>query len=275
MREMGLQINKNEYFFLLSHYDYLKAIKVGLKPELTLSKNRLIVAFDELRLIVETAEEMKILIDVFIKREYGYELKNNRDYVLIDAGMNCGFTSLFFAQQEEIIKIYAFEPMKVTYEAGLANFSLNKDISQKIDPLNYGLGKSNRTVTVPYNRKLSGRIGISRENYLNRVVGEENLVKYEMVIRDSSEVLQPIIEYNSKGGNSIILKIDTEGSELEIVDSLGSADLLQFVECILLEWHDENVNEIEGLLNENGFQYIRINHGNQKTGMIYAINCNA
>jgi len=77
--------------------------------------------------------------EVFVKSEYNLNIR--RESVLIDIGMNRAAVSLLFATNENIKKIYAYEPFKPTFESAKKNLALNPKLSKKINAFNLGFGK--------------------------------------------------------------------------------------------------------------------------------------
>ncbi|MHC4260059.1 MAG: hypothetical protein ACYSTF_06590, partial [Planctomycetota bacterium] len=57
--------------------------------------------------------------EVFVKSEYNLNLR--RESILIDIGMNRAAASLLFAANENIKRIYAYEPFKPTFELAQRN----------------------------------------------------------------------------------------------------------------------------------------------------------
>ena len=65
------------------------------------------------------------------------------------------------------------------------------------------------------------------------------------------------------------MKIDVEGSEFPIFDSIKSADLIEKIDAIVMEYH-RDPKELLGILRAKNF--LCICTGNLHIGMIYAIN---
>jgi len=86
-------------------------------------------------------EAMGITKEVFLKKDYAVNFSS--DAVLIDIGLNRSIASLYFATYPNIIKIYAFEPFKPTFELAKKNLELNPQLSKKINAFNFGLGRDN------------------------------------------------------------------------------------------------------------------------------------
>ena len=70
------------------------------------------------------------IIEVFVRSEYNLNI--TKESILIDIGMNRAAASLLFATNENIEKIYAYEPFKPTFEMAKKNLNLNPEFSKKI-----------------------------------------------------------------------------------------------------------------------------------------------
>ena len=95
-----------------------------------------------------------LIKEVFVKSEY--KLNIAKESVLIDIGMNRAAASLLFATNENIKKIYAYEPFKPTFELAKRNLELNPQLSPKINAFNFGLGKTEITLEFPYAANATG-----------------------------------------------------------------------------------------------------------------------
>lgn len=101
------------------------------------------------RKIIETGEGIKffldsstpyILIETFIRKMHEINSEDSwEDKVVLDVGAECGDTALYFANKGATV--YAVEPIKAHYEAMIENIKLNPNLSEKIFPINAGIGK--------------------------------------------------------------------------------------------------------------------------------------
>ena len=67
---------------------------------------------------------------VFCTDEYAFF--DEKKYIMLDIGFNLGFTSLRMSLEENIVKIYAFEPFIPTYTEGMENLRMNPRLAKKI-----------------------------------------------------------------------------------------------------------------------------------------------
>ena len=221
-------------------------------PDLTLEnhKDGVLARFKNFKIYIETPEEFFILKEVFVEKDYN--LVSNENYVVFDIGMNIGISSLFFGLQKNVEKIYSFEPVINTYQQAIYNVGLNKDLSPKIEAFNIGLGATTRVEKVLYNPQAKGNCGIRLESSL--VIDKNNSKEIEINIKDVSEVLPDLFEKHV--GLKKVLKIDCEGAEYEILQKLDESKLLDYIDVLLIEWHDKGSEILEKILIENNFRVV-------------------
>lgn len=67
-----------------------------------------------------------------------------------------------------------------------------------------------------------------------------------------------------------VLKMDCEGEEYNIFDTLKKNDIIGKFDIIMLEWHYKGSEMLEEVLKERGFSYFKFIR-DKDTGLIYAI----
>jgi len=195
--------------------------------------------------------------------DHSYAFAANDDFVVFDIGMNIGTAALYYAGCEQVKAIYGFEPFLPTYKQARVNFEVNKELSSKITPYNFGLGAENKTLSIHYNHALPGAMSTVFDNFQDAPDVEA------AAIRNAAEVLGPLFSAHDE---KILLKIDCEGAETEILSALSEGNLLQKVHAIVLEWHFYPPADLTKLLVSNDF-FLFVNHiVPDKLGMIYAVN---
>lgn len=201
--------------------------------------------------------------EVFVKTDY--EFNFTRDAVLFDIGMNRGAASLLFATYSNIKKIYSFEPFKPTFEKALKNFNLNPKLKQKITAFNYGLGKKDATLELPYLENATGAMSTTHSSLSSKDIRKETVT-----IKDAARILAPIFEEDKD--KYVVIKCDCEGAEFEIFESLNRHSLFGKIDIVVMEYHFEKPDGLITILTENGF-VIRTKIGSRKskTGYIYAV----
>lgn len=205
-----------------------------------------------------------LIKEVFVKSEYNLNI--GKESVLIDIGMNRGASSLFFATNENIQKIYAYEPFKPTFESAKRNLELNPQLSNKINAFNVGLGKTETTLELPYIATATGAMSTSHDIYK----GEKNIKKETVIVKDAAKEIAAIIEENKN--YHIIVKCDCEGAEFEIFERLSEEKIVGKIDIIIMEFHFEKPDRLINILTEHGFA-VQVKAGSSKsrTGYIYAV----
>ena len=205
-----------------------------------------------------------LVIEVFVKSEYNLNLK--KESILIDIGMNRAVASLRFAADENIKRIYGYEPFKPTFERAKENLRLNPRLSEKIIPLNFGLGKAEVTLELPY--VANAAVGMSTTHDVCK--GRKNTKKELVVIKDAAKGIASILEENKN--KHVIVKCDCEGAEFEIFERLNEENIISRIDVVMMEYHFEKPDRLINILTENDFA-AQTKSGSRKsrTGYIYAV----
>jgi len=205
-----------------------------------------------------------LIKEVFVKSEY--KLNIATESVLIDIGMNRAAASLLFAANKNIKKIYAYEPFKPTFELAKKNLELNPQLSPKINAFNFGLGKENKTLELPYLIDATGGMSTTYD----ACKGAKNAKKEMVAVKDAAEVLTPVLEENKD--KHIIVKCDCEGAEFEIFKRLNEKGIVSKIDVVMMEYHFEKPDGLLSIFTENGFAaQTKIGSSKSKTGYIYAV----
>lgn len=203
-----------------------------------------------------------VLGEIFGNRQYNIDIKKNS--VVVDFGMNVGAATLFFASNENVEKVYGFEPFPDTYEKARKNIEISDDhFSQKITTYNCAVSNFGGVREIPVMTEFSG--GRTTELGYLKTNGSERMES--ILYKEAKVVLEEIIVQNR--GKHIVLKIDTEGSEFEIFDSIKNTSLLERFDAIVMEYHRDPLS-IEECLRLSSYRLIRT--GDNEIGLIYAVN---
>lgn len=177
--------------------------------------------------------------------------------------MNIGLASLYFSKMKNVEKVYAFEPFKKTYEHAIHNIKLNSNIDgKKIEPFNIALSDKDGEMEIMYDEEHSSGMSLIYGINSNESKDKE-MIKY----RKASDIFEKIISKNRN--NTIVCKIDCEGSEYSIIKDLRENNLFQKVNLYLMEWHLGKSDEIEQILKEEDYSYI-LTQFNPRRGICYA-----
>lgn len=162
--------------------------------------------------------DVKVFFQVFIDREHDVKWPKSDVAVIIDAGANVGYSSVFFASQYPSATVIAIEPEPGNYRQLVENTKAYSNVK----PVNAAL------LNEP------GRVSISdptAEEWAFRVDGSKKGGV------DVEAVAIPQLLHRFGLTHVDILKIDVEGSEIEIFDT-GSASWLNKVDNLMIELHD-------------------------------------
>lgn len=240
-------------------------LKMGSTIEI-IDDEKLIIEINRTKHLIRSYEEIEIFYSIYLMGEYNIVLPF--DFVLIDVGMNVGFTSLFFAQQANVTKIIGFEPMSETYRCLQENLALNPDLAQKIIPYNFGLGGTTRRQTVEYCFTYKGGVGIL--GLPSDIKASAEFHEEEICIKDAGETLEQIIGQGLQ--ENYVIKMDCEGAEYEIFENETFRRLLRKVRVIMLEYHRLGYQIIKERLETAGYEVLLKTDELGINGMIYAVN---
>jgi FkbM family methyltransferase len=226
------------------------------------------VELDGLRFNVYNDQSLKILKEIFI--DGVYEIGIEGQFVVVDVGMNVGTAALAFARKFEA-PVYAFEPFRQTFERALENFKLNPVVAAWIRPEPCALGAERSTFTAVYCPESPGDCGLYAipEGYRQQRATREEQIEVEPAVAHLERIRA------AHPGHEIILKLDCEGAEYAIVDSLVKTDMLRGVRAILLEWHrrdpTHDPDQLRSTLLRAGFVVFGGTSQLQEVGLFHAV----
>jgi len=238
-------------FFAIHGINLIKQTETGL-----------IIEKDGIKVLLEVEHDLETFHLIYVQNEYRLIIPLERRYICIDAGMNLGFASLYFAKNPSIDMIFSYEPFEFIYHKAIRNISLNEhEISKKIVPVNAGLGLMDETrvidqISVDWKDSNSSVTG-SAVTHLDRIRDSSQNFMYDVPIDmlNAGNEVSKIIEKFPKHG--IIMKIDVEGSEYEIFESLGSS-IIENIDIFLVEYHlveGKSVNDLITCLSKTHYIY--------------------
>lgn len=163
--------------------------------------------------------------------EYGVDhwlgvlLKRLKKPVFYDVGANFGYYSVKYAGLCRAV--YAFEPVKETYEYLYRNVSASK--RKNIYPMNYGLSSCDKEVEINIYSS-SGCNSLYKRN-----IPADHELQFIRAEKICLKVLDEVIK-NEGLAQPTLIKIDVEGAEKEVLE--GSKSLLNEA-IFLFEYSDE------------------------------------
>ncbi len=195
-------------------------------------------------------------VTIWLINEYSkpkFSIKN--DDIIIDIGSHIGMFALFASQYCKKGKIYCFEPIKENFELLIENLKIN-NISNVI-AMNKAVSKIDGTTTM----------------FLNNDASSHNLIiKNDNEIKVSSISLKTFFDKNIQNCCNLV-KMDCEGSEYDIIESLPSS-YFNKIEKMIIEYHyaekkSEDVQNLMQKLKMCSFNIEKIKN-DENMGMIYA-----
>ncbi len=217
-----------------------------------------------LKFKVASLSNMAVLYEVFKEEIYGVHLLK-QDLLVLDIGMNVGVASHFFANNPQVKAVHGFEPFPQTFQEATANLALNPQLQDKLFMHPYGV--SNVSETREITLFDSGLLSASTMASDNSVYGKQVGKTVEVYLRSMVSILEELLPQYPN--SSVLLKIDCEGEEYAIFDSLKGTNYLSRVDGILVEWHEKGYAGIAAQLKEAGFQFLHLPHATANCGMIY------
>ena len=205
---------------------------------------------------------------MFVDGIYSFDIKDK--VCVIDIGMNVGIASLYFASHSFVEHVYSFEPLPITYQQAKINLSLNKNINSKITALNFGVGDSNKTIEVEFVPKYKGSVGmLGFPEELKSTISANEIKIIPINIRDIAIEIKEIIK--KEKDKPLIAKIDCEGAEYEIIQSLSNKGLVEKFYILMNEWHEKGPQQLSNILTQHGFATFAIGSVHKRNGMLYAV----
>jgi len=204
----SITLFKNWYVYLLVYFKLTKKdhvifeTKTGLKIKIRVNST-----------------DLMALTHVWMIQEYSnndFDIHDND--IVIDVGAHIGLFALFASQFCKHGKIFCFEPIKENYELLVENINFNK--INNIIPFNFAVSKISDSVKIFLNDDYSGHSMFLETN--------------NFVIVKSKSLNDIFTENNIQECN--FLKLDCEGAEYEIINSL-SPEFLNKIKKSAIEYH--------------------------------------
>ena len=208
-------------------------------------------------------------VDFFYQKKIITFLKNNLDArldVLLDVGAHKGETISNFLKNFKIKNIYSFEASKNTYQTLKTNIDKIKNIYKEtnIEIFNFGVGNSVESkifYELPDSNSSTFNLIDQKSSYFkrkNKILSFFFKKKFNIKKNYVSQIKLSQFIKNKELIKIDILKIDTEGYELDVLK--GLEEKIKIVNFIYFEHHYDNMiiknykfSEIHEFLSHKGF----------------------
>lgn len=251
-----------EFVFDAGNFDYLISNATNLKGNYEIFDGRLLFAFNNRRVEITSGSELFIINEILVEKCYNFRLPGSEKVIVMDVGLNVGLASLFFADHDQVERVYSYEPFLLTFRKAEFNLGLNPQLAGKISLHNFGLGLRDETLSVKFDPVNTGINSTLLENPKQKPAAEEKIL-----VKAAKPVAANIIKDNP--GKKILLKIDTEGAEYPIFENLFSERLADNIIAFMVEWHFNGPGDLETKLLQEGFKLNSFTI-NKNSGLIYA-----
>jgi FkbM family methyltransferase len=224
-----------------------------------------ILTFEGVRFFARCDDDFIFISDVLIEGTYSLHFK--KPIAVVDVGMNIGLASLKFAAQPNVKRVYSFEPFEPTFRRAADNLALNTAIGSKIRARNVGLAGADQDAIF--------HVPPAGDSGCMTTLDVAGGTPVRVVLRKAADVFDAIIKRSREDGLEVFAKIDCEGAEYEIFESLDSADLLGAVRGFMVETHGHVRGKFHGdvveILKRAGFViYDRLPREGNGNGLLYA-----
>lgn len=206
------------------------------------NNKKIIETSNGIKFFIDSIHPGNTIIETFVREIHlinsDYDLNNK---VVIDVGAECGDTPLYFASKGA--KVYAFEPVKDHFDAMMRNLSLNPELSEKIIPVNAGIGKDE---TLTFFQDGSGEVG--SVSFVENVHGK-NAKKIQVKCYSLESALEEF-----RIGHIDLLKMDCKGCEFSLTENV-----LKNIDRVKIEFSkfgDYHLEDLLKLLEKSGFEYM-------------------
>lgn len=177
-----------------------------------------------------------------VKGLYGFEFSNflkqySVPFVFLDIGANQGLYSILASQNMNCQQVHAFEPVAETFDRLRQNMALNS--CESISCYQKAIGKNDERKTICFSGTHSGVASMRDDALIDVIENGNQLLEIECI---GSETLSlEVGEVNV----AVIVKIDVEGYEEAVLDTLLSSSFCQNIHAVYVEIDEAWVSRSE------------------------------
>ena len=182
--------------------------------------------------------------------------KNKSKIIFIDIGSNIGDKSLSIARKLisnriNNFEIFSIEPTEFAYNKQEFNINLNPDLKKKINLDNYFISDNKKQIS-----KIYSSWSLNKKHNYHRIHGGY----LKKVMKNTKIISLDEFIYKKKIKDNIIVKIDVDGSELDVLrsckKSLRKKNIIFFMEYApyAFEEHGENEEQFFDFIKKNNLK---------------------
>lgn len=242
---------------ILDNSKFSRYVKVVRDNNLDKDSEELILEVEDVKLFARNPIEIALINNIYIKKVYGYFFTNPT--IVMDIGANIGYSAIWFAKENLVEKVFAYEPVLPTFLQAKRNIDLNPTINNKIIINNFGLSNNYEKMEISFSKEHHTISSTILPKEKNKQKGKPRKPNVTVELRDIKKEIIQIIDYKIKNNCKLLLKIDCEGSEFKILNSFTNI-IWDEIDIILMEVHGVNYEELIDLLNRKKFDVFNINH---------------
>ncbi len=195
---------------------------------------------------IKDIDELSILFEIFENNVYSIK-KTDKKIIILDIGANIGLFAIYCKYLCPNSTIYSFEPNPKAYNNIIKNIKLNKFNEDNIILNNFGLSDKTKDAILYINKRDADATTINPNGFIKKKL-DIRLKSFKGFLKDKR--IKKID----------ILKIDIEGGEYELLESLSKSDFKK-IKSIQIEIHNlDNKRNEKNLLDLLKKYYSNINH---------------
>lgn len=226
---------------LTNPWEFYRLLLLKLVPRLY-SRKGVLVLRDGKRVVVDDFMTLFVYNEIFVDKCYDWPAASGNPEVLVDVGANTGLFALRMAQLYPDVKIVCYEPFPPNFRRLVETIEING--LENVVPVMKGVGGSGRRDQLYIHPSNMGGHSIRPGN-----VGHWS-ERIEIDVIDLSSAFE-----NLPSTRCDILKLDCEGAEKEIIDSL-TPSLARRIPRIVVEPSagQYDIDALFGRLRDLGYQ---------------------
>lgn len=216
--------------------------------------------------VVAIEQSKSIIEEIWNSDYYHRHFTIKKDMLVLDLGANLGFYSLYAASKGA--RVFGYEPEKRNYALLIENIQKN-NLQDNISAYNLAVAKDKKYIDIFYQdfkAEFASCMISTSKTYIESII-EGDLIKIQVPCISLKQILDTI-----DAEKIDVMKIDCEGSELEILESAPESYFTK-IHNIIMETHKAySEKDIFYLVKELGFRIIAYEKlgGIFATGYLYA-----